>query len=157
MGRAAVGLALLALLSSCKNRDSSAEPSATPSPAPPPKSSEISLSSPQAYDLVALPDGAAVFFGKPRGGLAFAKLDASGRRTGDPLSITNKNAVVEIAAASDETRLGVAWVEKDSTGSASFGVLGDAATRSFAEPSALGKVLLADVSERGELGIGVND
>lgn len=159
------GLAAILFLSplcanACKQKSETPAPSASPSAAPAPEQKGIPLSSPSAFELVTVNDGVALFYGKPEGGVVFQKLDGAGKPDGKPVEVAPANSgfALEIAAASQVSRLGVAWAQKNAKGEKStLGALGDAATRSFGESFELGALELEAGDERGQLAVGVND
>ncbi len=115
-----------------------------------------------AFDLVTTAEGAALAWGRPaRDGakLTVALLDANGEAKGEPLAIAGSDAssIVEVSAASVAGRIGVAWVARAGEDAASFGALGDPATRSFGAASPLGDASLGDPSQRGHLAVASSD
>jgi hypothetical protein len=161
MFRCATAVVLaLALASSCKKPTDAPAPSAAPSASAAPVVELTPLASPAAFELVALPDGVGLFWGPPEGGVSFSRLDAVGRRDGKPVVVAPAETgfAIELAAASQETRVGVAWARKGKAGDkSSLGVLGDAATRSFGDRFELGALALGPDDERGQLAVSVND
>jgi hypothetical protein len=105
-----------------------------------------------SFDLVALPDGAALAVGDQKGGLAVVLLDRRGVERGAPITLPEvaRERVGEVDMASLGSRLALAWVTRLPGGeAAAFAALGDAATRAFAPPLSLGPVTLAPGVESG--------
>ncbi len=112
-----------------------------------------------AFDLLAIQDGALLAWGRPRGGLELELLDGSGRAGGAPIEVklSPGNPIIEIAGASLGGRVGLAWLSRSASGAATFGVIGDAETRSFSEAFALSEVSVGDPTRRGHVAFAVSD
>jgi hypothetical protein len=111
-----------------------------------------SVSTAASFDLVALPDGAALAVGEKGGGLVVLLLDRRGVQRSAPVTLpeVTRERVGEVSLASVGSRLLLSWVAHLPGGeAATFAALGDAATRSFAPPLALGPVTLEPGAESG--------
>lgn len=160
MNRRRAALLALAVCVGCSRKSEAPAPSATTSSPPAPETRGIPLSSASAFDLVTLSDGVGLVFGKADGGVVFQKLDTAGIPEGKPIDVATADTgfALEIAAASRESRLGIAWARKSAKGETStLGVLGDAATRSFGERFELGALTLETGDDRGQLAVGAGD
>jgi hypothetical protein len=108
------------------------------------------------FDLAPLPDGALLVTADRDGGVSAHLLDRDGGARGAAINVAAAAAgkAFEIAVASNETRLGVAWVASGRDGkTTSFGVLGDASTRSFSAPLTLGEAPARGAADSGYLAL----
>jgi hypothetical protein len=107
------------------------------------------------FELVALPDGAALAVAEKGGGLTVLLLDKRGAQRSPPVTVpeAGRERIGEVALASAGTRLALAWVSLSGGEGAVFGALGDASTRSFAPPMSLGSVTLEHGAVRGYLSV----
>ncbi len=120
----------------------------------------LAVSGEHGFDLAPLADGALLATADRDGGISARLLDHEGALRGKPLQVAPAadGKAFEIAAASLGTRLGVAWVAQGRDGtSASFGALGDAATRSFSGALPLGESAPKSAAEGGFIALSASE
>lgn len=154
-------LALVLGAVGCRDKHQPAPPAPAPSTAPSATVSPLpqhAVAGEVAFELVATDDGALLAVGAKTGGLSLLFLDATGQEVGAALTLGSEvERVVEIAGAALGNRVGLAYVTRHDAAAASYGVLGDASTRSFAAPSALTPTTLGDLTRRGHVAFAASD
>lgn len=115
-----------------------------------------------AFELIATKSGAALAWGEPKSGrLLVAFLDEGGDARGEPVRVERTGRagaeVIEVAAASLDDRVGVAWIDRAGQTTASWGALGDAGTRSFSAALALGASQVEAATRRGAIALSASD
>ena len=162
MGRSLIALGC-ALALGCNSRRAPPTPApsaiTTASAAPRAPLPERAVSDEVAFELLAVDDGAVLAWGQAGGGLGVAVLDATGHAQGEPLAVigATTDPVVEIAGATLDHRVGLAWVTRSKQGAASFGALGDAATKTLSPAFPLAEASLGDPTRRGHVDFAVSD
>ncbi len=162
MGRSLIALTIVLALG-CERRRAPPPPapSATPTASATPLAPlpERPVSGEVAFELLAVEDGAVLAWGAADGGLGVALLDGSGVARGEPLAVAQapRDPVIEVAGASLEDRVGLAWVTRSKTGAASFGALGDAGTRAMGQAFPLAETTPGDATRRGHVDFAVSD
>ncbi len=168
MTRRALAICALACsyaLASCKNEHSASTQGGAPSAAasaPLPEAAPLArraVASEAAFDLAVLSDGAVLAFGERGGGVSAQLLDHRGGQRGEALRLfaTGEGTAAEVTAAASGTKLAVAWSSRLSNGGRGiWAALGDAATRSFSQPLALGEAS-ADGVTRGAVALAATE
>ena len=130
-----------------------------PGPAPAEPIVNVAVSGELGFDLAPLADGALLVIAERDGGVSARLLDGEGAVRGKPLWIApaSDGKAFEVAAASLGTRIGAAWVAESRGGSASFGALGDAATKSFSPPQLLGEAPRRSTAEAGFVALSASE
>lgn len=135
-----------------------------PPPPPPPRGPVMAprrVASDAAFELVATGEGAMLFWGMPGrmgGGLRYQRLDAYGSVRGEEGAIVAgvdpalyPPDTVEVAAASQAGRVGVAWLDRLGDDIRVRAAVGDLAGEAFGPTRQLGSTQLDSVGHRGNV------